>query len=159
MDLCKEQARMQKALPISAVLVLATLYFASNRPVPMTVAAAEARRTVFLIRFGADGKAGVDWSGSIEPAPGRITGWQLDRDETIQGASWKCATREQNYWDTPYERRMGPTSNRDKVTVKGIVVEYDAAKGGDIKVTTGHGAFSFPMDASLWAAPRQFLNG
>ena len=54
---------------------------------------------------------------------------------------------------------MGPTSNRDKVTVKGIVVEYDAAKGGDIKVTTAQGAFSFPMDASLWAAPRQFLDG
>src|SRR5260221_5035714 len=159
MDLCKEQARMQKVLPISTVLILAALYFAGNRRVPMTAQAAEARRTAFLIRFGVDGKADVDWSGSIEPAPSRMTGWQFDRDESFQGASWKCSTKEQNYWDTPYERRMGPTSNRDKVTVKGIVVEYDAAKGGDIKVTTSQGAFSFPMDASLWTAPRQFLNG
>ena len=74
-------------------------------------------------------------------------------------SSWKCSTKEQNYWDTPYERSMGPTSNRDKVTVKGIVVDYDAAKGGDIRITTSQGAFSFPMDASLWTAPRQFLNG
>src|SRR6266849_5841539 len=36
MDLCEEQARMQKALPISTVLILAALYFAGNRQVPMT---------------------------------------------------------------------------------------------------------------------------
>src|SRR5712691_1285135 len=119
---------MKKSVLMSTALLLAALYFASSRKAPMTAQAAEARRTAFLIRFGVDGKAGVDWSGGIEPSPGRITGWQFDRDEAIQGASWKCSTREQNYWDTPYERRMGPTSNRDKVTVKGIVVEYDAAK-------------------------------
>src|SRR5213083_1298480 len=150
---------MKKALPLSVALVLATLYFAGSRRVSITAQAADARRTAFLIRFGVDGKARVDWSGAIEPAPGRIIGWQFDRGESIQGAGWKCATKEQNYWDTPYERRMGPTSNRDKVTVKGIVVEYDDAKGGDIKVTTSQGAFSFPTEASFWTAPRQFLDG
>src|SRR4029453_5931999 len=101
---------MKKALALSAVLILAALHFAGNRKVSMTAEAADARRTAFLIRFGVDGKAGVVWSGAIEPVPGRITGWQLDRDESILGAGWKCATKEQNYWDTPYERRMGPTS-------------------------------------------------
>src|SRR5262249_30279099 len=105
MDLCKEQAGMNKALPISAILFRATLYLAGNGQFPTPAEAAEGRRTAFLIRFGVDGKAGVDWSGSIEPTPGRMTGWQLDRDEVIQAASWKCFTREQNYWDTPYERR------------------------------------------------------
>src|SRR5205823_9090094 len=116
---------MKKALPISAVLILTALYFAANRKVAITAEAAEARRTAFLIRFGIDGKAAVDWSGSIEPAPGRITPWQFAKGDSIQGASWKCATREENYWDTPYERLMQPTSNRDKVTAKGIVVEFD----------------------------------
>jgi hypothetical protein len=150
---------MRKALPASAILLLATLYFAVNQKSPRVAQAAETRRTAFLIRFGVDGKAPVDWSGSIDPAPGRMTGWQFDRDEAIQGAGWKCATREQNYWDTPYERRMGPTSNRDKVTAKGIVVEYDAAKGGEVRITTSQGNFSFALDASLWSAPRQFLDG
>src|SRR5262245_25596221 len=106
---------MKKVLPLSVALVLAALHFTGTRKVSMTAQAADARRSVFLIRFGVDGKPGVDWSGAIDPAPGRITGWQLDRDDSIHGASWKCATQEQNYWDTPYERRMRPTSNRDKV--------------------------------------------
>ena len=34
---------MKKALPVSAVLILATLYFAGNRKVAITAEAAEAR--------------------------------------------------------------------------------------------------------------------
>jgi hypothetical protein len=151
---------MKKTLSVLAFLILAALYFAGNRKVSMTAEAAESRRTVFLIRFGMDGKADVDWSGAIEPAPGRITGFQFTRADSVQGAAWKCITREENYWDTPYERSMRGTSNRDKVTARGIVAEYDAAKGGDIKVNTANGSFSFPLDAdALWNAPRRFLDG
>ena len=84
---------MKKALPISAVLILAALYFAGNRKVPMTAQAAEARRTAFLIRFGVDGKADVDWSGSIDPRPAASRDGSSIENETIQGASWKCATQ------------------------------------------------------------------
>ena len=133
---------MKKVISISAVpLILLSLYFARLRQAPSSVHAAEAQRAAFLIRFGVDGKADVDWSGSIDPPPSRMIGWQFDSGDEITGAGWKCATAEQNYWDTPYERRMQPTSNRDKVTVKGIVVEFDASKRGDVRVSTGLGQF------------------
>src|SRR5258706_8701556 len=102
---------MKKSILISTALSLAALYFASSHKAPLAAQAAEARRTAFLIRFGIDGKAGIDWSGRIEPPPGRMTPWQFEQDDAIQGASWKCVTREENYWDTPYERLMQPTSN------------------------------------------------
>jgi hypothetical protein len=156
MDLSREQG-VKRAISISAVLVtMLSLYLAGLRKPSRAVHAAETHKVAFLIRFGVHGKADVDWSGSIEPQPDRMTGWQFDSGDEVQAASWKCATREENYWDTPYERLMQPTSNRDKVTVKGIVVEFDAAKGGDVRVSTGQGNFSFPMDASLWSAPRSF---
>src|SRR5579859_6170681 len=159
MDLSKEQG-MQKAISISAVLAIAlSLYVAGPRRPPGSVHAAEAQRAAFLIRFGVDGKAGVNWSGSIDPPASRMIGWQFDSGDEISGAGWKCTTREENYWDTPYERNMQPTSNRDKVTAKGLIVEFDASKKGDVRVSTGQGNFSFPVDAALWSAGRFFLNG
>src|SRR3981081_863483 len=135
---------MKKAILISTALMLAALYCAAGRKAPVTAQAAEARRTAFLIRFGVDGKAGVDWSGSIQPPPGHSPARRFGRGDPVQGAAWKCATREENYWDTPYERLMQPTSNRDKVTAKGVIVEFDSAKGGDVRVSTSLGEFSFP---------------
>jgi hypothetical protein len=159
MDLSKEQGRMKRSISLLAVLALVAVVYLSGRKAPMTAQAAEGRRLAFLIRLGVDGVADVDWSGRIDPAPARMTGWQFDRGDTIDGGNFKCKTREQNYWDTPYEKKMRPTSNRDKVTVKGVVAEFDAAQGGDIRVSTGQGEFSFPADASLWLTPRRFLNG
>ena len=152
---------MKKFISISALsLVLLALYFARLRQAPGSVHAAEAQRAVFLIRFGVDGKADVDWSGSIDPAPSSMAGWQFDSGDEIIGDGWKCATHQENYWDTPYERRMQPTSNREKVTAKGIVVEFDASKRGDVRVSTVLGNFTFPVDASsFWSAPQSFLNG
>src|SRR5690349_12872584 len=150
---------MKKVIPLAAVLIPAALYFAGHHHSPGVAQAAESRKTAFLIRFGIDGKPDVDWSGRIDPAPVRITGWQFDRNDAIQGAGWKCVTREENYWDTPYERLMRPTSNRDKVTGKGVVVEYDAAVSGELRVSTAQGDFSFAMDAALWAAPRRYSDG
>ena len=127
--------------------------------IAMVLASAVGQAATVLIRFGVDGKAGVNWSGGIEPAPVHMTSFQFSRGDEIQGSRWKCVTNELNYWDTPYEKRMRPTSNRDKVAAKGIVVEFDTAKGGDVHVSTSQGDFSFAVDASLWAAPKQFLNG
>jgi hypothetical protein len=125
----------------------------------VTVLPAQASPVAFLIRFGMDGAKDVDWSGSITPAPRRLAGWQFDGKDQLSGSNWKCMTREERYWDTPYEARMGPTSNRDKVTAKGIVIEYDAPPSGEIRLITRQGTFSFPAAAELWSAPRRFLDG
>ena len=78
---------MKKVISISAVpLILLSLYFARLRQAPSSVHAAEAQRAAFLIRFGVDGKADVDWSGSIDPPPSRIVGWQFDSGDEIIGA-------------------------------------------------------------------------
>ncbi len=75
-------------------------------------AAAESR---FLVRFGLDGKPDVDWSGSLSAPQFRLSTWQFDRKaDQLNGSSWKCTTRNQTYWDTPYERVMGPTSRRSR---------------------------------------------
>jgi hypothetical protein len=158
MDLCQEQG-MKKAISISAALIMLFLHFARLRQSPNPVYAAEGQRTAFLIRFGMDSKADVDYNGTIEPPPSRMIGWQFDSGDEVNGAGWKCVTREQNYWDTPYERRLQPTSNRDKVTAKGIVVEFDSTQRGDVRMSTASGTFSFPVDASPWSDPRFFLNG
>ncbi|MBI1788358.1 MAG: hypothetical protein HYR60_12525, partial [Acidobacteria bacterium] len=121
---------MKQAL-LSLAALAGLLYLAvEKRPAP-PVSAAGPRRAGFLIRFGSD---------------------------QIGGDGWTCATRLQRYWDTPYESRMRPTSNRDKVTGKGILVEFDAG-GYDIQVRTAQGNFSFPADAEAWSAPLPRLNG
>ena len=122
-------------------------------------AGAQGDRVAYLIRFGLDGAAGVDWSGSISPQPVRLRGWQMDPAERSGAAEWKCATREQNYWDTPYERRMGPTSNKVKVTAKGVLVEFAARPAGEVRIATAQGSFAFRATASLWDAPQRFLDG
>lgn len=151
---------MRKAIAMGAVLALGVAaYFGGSRRATVTAHAAGARRMTFLIRFGVDGVKDADWSGSLEPAPESLAGWQFDPAETAAGAAWKCVTREENYWDTPYERRMRPTSNRMKVTAKGVIASFDAARGGDVRVRTAQGEFSFTPGADLWTAPKRFLNG
>ena len=112
-----------------------------------------AERTGLLIRFGVDGKPDVDWSGTIEPAPARLYGWQFDSRDSVSGASWKCVPRRQNYWDTPYERSMKGTSRRDKLTAKGVVAEFDAGVR-EIEVRTAQGSFRARVDV-----PAKVLDG
>jgi hypothetical protein len=120
------------------------------------VKAAEPQFTV-LIRFGVDGVKDTGWSGSIAPQPAAIRAWQFDDRDALEGASWKTATRDQTYWDTPYEPRMGPTARRAKVTEKGVVVSFDSAT--PVRVRTEQGEFSFEPGDALWKAPRRFLDG
>jgi hypothetical protein len=113
------------------------------------LALAAQARSVYLVRLGTDLRAGVDWSGELSSSPVRLAPWQFDTQDSISGNTWKCSTREQTYWDTPYERKMGPTSNIDKVTVKGLIVESDAPR--DLRILTRQG--EFPL------APGTYLNG
>ena len=115
-----------------------------------------ASRDAFLIRFGVDGVA-ADWSGSIAPAPARLAGWQFGAGDQVSASAWKCATRQENYWDTPYERSMQGTKRLDKVTAKGIVVAYDNAPR--VEVTTSQGRFQFDPAEVRVGAPRRFLDG
>jgi len=109
-----------------------------------------AQRVAYLIRFG--GGADVDWSGSISPAPVRITPWQFDSRDEAFGDRWKCTTRREVYWDTPYESSMKGTSRRERLTLKGVVVEYSRAQAQAMRVTTAQGDFSFN-------GPGTFLDG
>jgi hypothetical protein len=116
-------------------------------------------RAAFLIRFGVDGAGGVNWSGKIKPAPLRLTGWQFDAGDQAAADWWKCSTRQESYWDTPYEAKMGPTARRDKVTEKGILIEVDRSRAGKIEVVTDQGSFSLDLGEALWESPRRFLDG
>lgn len=95
----------------------------------------------------------------MSPAPSRVTSWQFDQRDNLDGARWSCTTRHQAYWDTPYERRMGPTARQDKVTAKGLLVAFDRPGSGEVRVATNEGTFSFDPAARLWSAPRTFLDG
>ena len=148
-------AALLVAAAVSAALLTSPETAASGAGSPEPAAG----RSAYFIRFGVDAKPGVDWSGSVEPAPLRLTSWQFAPGEEVSASGWKCATSEDYYWDTPYEARMGPTAGRHKVTRKGVVVEYEAGRKGPIKVTTAQGEFSFTPDDSLWTAPRRFLDG
>lgn len=99
-----------------------------------------------LIRFGIDQRPDVDWSGSISPAPARLAGHQFDNRDSVNGASWRCTSRLERYWDTPYEPSMKGTSNRQKFTVKGIVVP---STSGTVNTAQG----SFPL------RPGTYLDG
>jgi len=105
---------------LAAIAAMALLPRGSSAPVPAPAAGA-----AFLVRFGIDGKTDVDWSGSIASPQSRLAAWQFDSDDKLSGAAWKCSTRTETYWDTPYERKMQPTSNIDKVTAKGILVDVE----------------------------------
>ncbi|MGH9721795.1 MAG: hypothetical protein ACRD8O_16425 [Bryobacteraceae bacterium] len=150
---------MKPLVFVACAAVAAAVGVAWFQGQPRTARAAEPERIALLIRFGMDDAKDVDWSGSIEPAPARLSSWQFDAQDLAEAARWKCTTRRQRYWDTPYERRMGPTSQLDKVTRKGVVVEYEASTVRTIQVRTSQGDFSFEPDGSLWTAPRRFLGG
>ena len=137
---------------------LAIVGLALGLGVAPAVHAAEPVRLAFLVRFGLDGQPDVDWSGKVSAPGARISPWQFDpKTDQIAGLAWKCATRAQTYWDTPYERSMGPTSRRDKVTGKGIVVELDAPVPAG--VSTRQGDFTFDPNLAAGDAPRLFLDG
>src|SRR5579862_8785324 len=98
-----------------SLLLIPWLRRSDSAPVPESKA-----KTTFLIRFGVDGKADVNWSGKIDGAQLRLRGWQFNAKDSLDQAAWKCSTERQMYWDTPYEANMRPTSNREKVTEKGV---------------------------------------
>lgn len=126
---------------------------------PRPVRAAEPERRLFLVKFGLDGKAEVDWSGSISAPQTFISGWQFDPEQDrVSGLSWSCATRRQNYWDTPYERSMRGTSNRDKVTAKGVWIAV-APPLRPIRVSTRQGDFTFEPTYAPGDGPQFFLDG
>ncbi len=70
-----------------AALILAGVFFgphggsAGVTARPTTVA--------FLIRFGQDAKDNVDWSGSVTTPGVRLTGWQFDDADKLNGNSWE----------------------------------------------------------------------
>ena len=148
---------MRTLLAALATLGLLVFLFllpkSSSAPVPAPPA-----RLAFLIRFGMDGKTDTDWSGSISTSA-RLSPWQFGSEDSLSGSSWKCSTPTETYWDTPYERRMQPTSNIDKVSGKGVLVEVEQPAPAGIQVSTRQGNFSFKPDLAPGDAPRLVLDG
>jgi hypothetical protein len=139
-----------------AIAVIAVLVVFSPRGGSAPVAASKAT-VAYLVEFGRDGAAGVDWSGSVAPADVRLTAWQFDPGDQVHASAWKCRTQTQNYWDTPYERLMQPTSQRDKVAAKGLLIE-SAGIVNSLRITTAQGAFDVPANLLPGDAPREFLD-
>src|SRR5712692_5150302 len=153
-------ALMKKSLiSISALFVgLGLACFFARRTASQPATTAD-NKLAFLVQFGADGKEDVDWSGTVDAERFRIDGWQFDSDDEVSAKSWKCATRRETYWDTPYERNLRPTSNREKVTAKGLIVELEGGEPRAVKVDSRQGSFSFDANFRPGDMPRSFLNG
>jgi hypothetical protein len=145
-----------RVLVIAAAAAALSIGIAKRGARPVEAAASTESR--LLIRFGLDGKAGVDWSGSLEAAAARLSGWQFDPGDRIDGLSWTCTPRLQSYWDTPYEAEMKGTSRRDKVTGKGVVVTLGAADQ-QVRVKTRQGDFTVGSATTVDRSPVLFLDG
>lgn len=76
--------------------------------------------------------------------------------DTLSKSVCACHTVTQTYWDTPYEAVMQPTSNRDKFTMKGIIVE--SAPPGDTKISTAQGDFTIPATLAIGDPPPLVLD-
>ncbi|MEO7650666.1 MAG: sialidase family protein, partial [Bryobacteraceae bacterium] len=150
---------IKRAVFSLAAATLLFVLFITTRRAATSAPVQEPQRVAFLIRLGLDLVKDVDWSGSVSPAPARISAWQMDAGEETSGSQWKGKTRERVHFATPYERRMGPTSFQTSVDVKGVVVEYDLPAPNEIRVTTAQGSFTFAPRQELWSAPERFLDG
>jgi hypothetical protein len=115
--------------------------------------------SVYLVRFGLDGAADIDWSGSLSADGAALSGWQFAAGDKLDGNSWKCVTREETYWDTPYERRLQSTAREDRVTSKGLLVRFENTRKRHVQITTRQGNFAFETDLAIGDARRIFLNG
>ena len=151
---------MKRAAAFLSAAALVPLLFLVRRPQPVMVQAAAPVKHAFLIQFGLDGAPDVDWSGSISGPRLSISGWQFDpKLDHVDGMKWRCATRRQSYWDTPYEPVMQPTSTRAKVTGKGIRAEIETPGPDVVRVSTAQGEFSFDAGINVGDVPRAYLNG
>jgi hypothetical protein len=147
----------KSVISVSALFIgLGCALFLARRTASQTATTVD-DKLAFLVQFGVDGKENVDWSGTIDAQRFRIEGWQFDSSDEAGPKSWKCATRRESYWDTPYERRLRPTSTREKVTAKGIILEL--GQPGPVRIDTRQGSFSFEANLRPGDMPRTFLNG
>lgn len=154
--------RLKALYPVGVLLACVAAVWVAWWPhgsAPVSVQAAEAARATYLIQFGVDGAENLDWSGSVAAGQATVRSWQFDpKSDELTGNSWKCMTRRQSYWDTPYERVMGPTANREKVTGKGVWVDLNAPLA-EVRITTKQGDFVFEPNFAPGDAARLFLNG
>jgi hypothetical protein len=149
---------MTRLLLCFAIAALAMFFVISQKGSSAPVKASP-ETIAYLIEFGLDANPDVDWSGSVTSNDIRLTGWQLDDGDAVSGTSWKLRTRRQTYWDTPYERRMQPTSNRDKVSPKGVFMEIAGNPISPVRITTAQGSFEIARTSRPGDAPRVFLGG
>ncbi|HYM12009.1 MAG TPA: hypothetical protein VEU62_14825 [Bryobacterales bacterium] len=151
---------------VAAILAAAVLLGWQLRTRRMTVTAgaappAQPPEAVFLIRFGLTHPSPRPWDGSVSMTGGRVLalqGWQFaDGDAVASDHSWKCATRQERYWYSPWERSLYPTKNEEKITAKGLLLK--TTPGGRVTLRTPQGDFAFEPAEVTWAHPKEFAGG
>jgi len=125
----------------------------------LLAAPAPAQDSGFLIRFGMVHPKPRAWDGRVTADGGRILsleGWQFaGPDAILPDNAWKCSTREETYWHSPWERDLNPTKNQTKITPKGLVLRA----AGRITVQTPQGSFTFTGAEVTWSKPKEFAGG
>jgi hypothetical protein len=157
---------LKRKIPVAVLLVVLGLWLGLRRgrrveSAPLDKHPAQA---AFLVTFGLDdqtfgaGNEQNDWNGSVTCPSCQIAGWQFDSHDELTGTSWKCSTRRELYWDTPYERKLERTTQTSRVTRKGILIELAKPTSEAIRVETRQGSFSFPGNLVIGDAPKYFLS-
>ncbi len=118
----------------------------------------------FLVRFGVGEASERDWSGSVSVRGGRLAdlkGWEFDEGESVSpgSASWQTATRQEEYWHSPWERSLFGTKRQTKLSERGVVLAVEMDGPGTVAVQTAQGSFEFAPAAMSWDSPQTFLGG
>ncbi len=156
----RPMTRSQKAV-LTAVLLAGAWWLSQRAPRPAVTRAAEPDEAAFLVRFGLADSSPRSWDGSVRVAGGRLLsldGWQFTReDQIVSPNAWRCATRRQTYWHSPWERSLEGTKNQEKITAKGLLLRSTSA--GRVTLSTPQGEFSFSPSEISWTSPKEFAGG
>ncbi len=151
---------MKRAWIVGATVAAAGLLLRPQQPAPVT-RAVDPDEAAFLVRFGLTHTQPRSWDGNLKADGGRMVsleGWQFaPGDQILPGLAWRCSTREQTYWHTPWERSLEPTKNQPRITTKGLLVQ--ATSGSRLTLATPQGAFAFSPEEVTWSRPKEFLGG
>jgi hypothetical protein len=100
------------------------------------------------VRFGVNDAAPRAWDGSVAAASGRpivVRNWHPRPGDSVQGASWKLATRRgPNFVRRPWEEDA-LTDPVPYIVEPGVII--DAAAGESLRFTTVNGNFEVSADA------------
>jgi len=147
------------SISLAGIIAVGRLWTQIDRPPASS--AGDSQEVSLLIRFGLLHPQPRSWDGSLSMEGGRVlslAGWQFSQgDEILPAHAWKCSTREETYWHSPWERNLQPTKNQQKITAKGLLLRTTSS--GQIRLTTSQGEFRFSPAEIAWASSQEFAGG